>query len=94
MRNILRYRMIPKHKNICYNSTKTTKIQHLANIITVPESYLLSRSFSMYSNFGVRTPFEVMTAFRIKDMTSNLTNVFIVFNHLHKSKISLVKYIN
>lgn len=31
------------------------------------QSHLLSRSFSMYSNFGVRTPFEVMTAWREAD---------------------------
>lgn len=50
------------------------------------KSYLLSRSFSMYSNFGVSTPFEVMTAFRnkeVKKLTFNLTKSDIIFNHSH-----------
>ena len=59
----------------------------LCNILTAPQwntSYLLSRSFSMYSNFGVRTPFDVMTAFGNTEMTSNLTNLFIIFKLLHE----------
>lgn len=58
----------------CVRTTLRTGSQTCAKAADGTKSHLLSRSLAMYSNFGVRTPLEVMTALREEKKRENVSS--------------------